>query len=423
MRQFIRADLVTIWLDDHYRVIDDQSQQRSKKISQLLENVMIFNDSDECIDFITDLGDQRVFLIVCDVITEYLIPGIHAVPQICSIHVICQNSEGLHQSWFETWPKIRIHSEIEHVCEALQLLENQYKIDSTAVTFISASEIESNINSDRLDPTFMYTQLLKKVILEMKHDEQSRTDFLQHCQGKYAAKNANLTVINEFAQAYRPEEAIFWYTREPFIYEELNQSLRLLRVDRIIDMRFFIHDLHQQLAELHKAQIQSHHNKPFKVYRGQRLSFDDFKKLRESIGGLVAFNCFLSTSHNRNISELFYEGIKQIEDMIGILYVITVYPNSTTVPFANINGVSNLPEEDELLFSMHAIFRIREIIPVLDAKNLYEVHVESTKDTDLQLGKLMQKVQQEVNHRNKWVIITNLLMQVAQPEKARDIVN
>ncbi len=67
-----------------------------------------------------------------------------------------------------------------------------------------------------------------------------------------------------------------WYTREPFIYEVLNRSLRILEAETIINMGFFLRNLHNQIVELHQKQFGNHHVPPFYVYRGQGLLKTDF---------------------------------------------------------------------------------------------------------------------------------------------------
>jgi hypothetical protein len=53
----------------------------------------------------------------------------------------------------------------------------------------------------------------------------------------------------------------------------LNRALRLMEVDLIIKMGFFVRDLHQHIAALHAEQYCGHHQSgSFIVYRGQGLS-------------------------------------------------------------------------------------------------------------------------------------------------------
>jgi hypothetical protein len=86
----------------------------------------------------------------------------------------------------------------------------------------------------------------------------------------------------------------------------LNRALRLMEVDLIIKMRFFVRDLHNHIAAPYAEQYGGHHHSDsFTVYRGQGLSQTDFDQLKQTQGGLLAFNNFLSTSQKRDVSLQF----------------------------------------------------------------------------------------------------------------------
>ena len=61
--------------------------------------------------------------------------------------------------------------------------------------------------------------------------------------------------------------------------------LRTLEVDTIINMVFFIHDLHYQIQELYQQQINNYRGESFVVYRDQGLSIVDFENLEKTSGG------------------------------------------------------------------------------------------------------------------------------------------
>ena len=77
----------------------------------------------------------------------------------------------------------------------------------------------------------------------------------------------------------------------------LNRALRLLELGIVVKMGFFIGDLHRHIAHLHRVQFGGDNSKNiFKVYRGQGMLITEFEKLKQTIGGLLSFNNFLSTS-------------------------------------------------------------------------------------------------------------------------------
>ena len=56
--------------------------------------------------------------------------------------------------------------------------------------------------------------------------------------------------IDEFQRTYDPREAIKWYTKDIFLYRLMNAWLRGEKVNLIFKLRYFIHDLHNQLAQV-----------------------------------------------------------------------------------------------------------------------------------------------------------------------------
>jgi hypothetical protein len=164
----------------------------------------------------------------------------------------------------------------------------------------------------------------------------------------------------------------------------LNRALRVMDVDIIIKMGFFVGDLHRQVEQLHKEQFGGGHSgKSFIAYRGQGLSTIDFDQLQNTKGGLMSFNNFLSTSTDRNVSMGFAHRALPNPDLVGILFVMTIDPSISSTPFASITGVSYYEDrENEVLFSMHTVFRIREMKQMGENNRLYQVDLTLTGDND-----------------------------------------
>ncbi|CAF3872587.1 unnamed protein product, partial [Rotaria sordida] len=81
-----------------------------------------------------------------------------------------------------------------------------------------------------------------------------------------------LSIITEFQLHYTPQLSIWWYTRECFIYHMLNRALGNLEADIIVNIGFYLVDLHKQIEALHNQQANSYGDQPFLLYRGQGLS-------------------------------------------------------------------------------------------------------------------------------------------------------
>ncbi len=97
----------------------------------------------------------------------------------------------------------------------------------------------------------MYSKLLIEIILKIEYDEKARKIFTNYFREQYAHDNSCLQMIDQFERDYQSNRPIWWYTKEMLIYSLLSKALRLLDVDLIIKMGFFIQDLHRQIEQLH----------------------------------------------------------------------------------------------------------------------------------------------------------------------------
>ncbi|CAF1681225.1 unnamed protein product [Adineta ricciae] len=202
----------------------------------------------------------------------------------------------------------------------------------------------------------------------------------------------------------------------------LNQALRTLDGEVIINMGFFLHDLHKQIQQLHQAQVSNYRGKPFVVYRGQGLCKKDFDQLSKTVGGLLSFNNFLSTSIKQEKSLVFTYSALGDPDKVGVLFVITIDPSIGTTPFASIGDLSYFEDEAEILFSMHSVFRVGKIRQVGDKNKLYhEVQLQLTADDDPQLRVLTDRIESEVRGSTGWKRLGRLLLNLGQLDKAEEL--
>jgi hypothetical protein len=173
----------------------------------------------------------------------------------------------------------------------------------------------------------------------------------------------------------------------------LNRALRTQQVETIIKMGFFIQDLYRQIGKLHSKQFADSQGQSLIVYRGQGMSPTDFEKLKKTKGGLISFNSFLSTSVDKDVSSIFAQSILDDPKLIAILFEITVDTSIVSPHFAFIDSVSYFKDsEREILFSMHSIFRIRDILPISDNHRLWKVEIILTADNDKQLSALTARM-------------------------------
>jgi hypothetical protein len=340
-----------------------------------------------------------------------------------SIFIFCGNTKR-HEQWAKDWPKIKgVFTEITPICEALKKVAQQCEHNAIPISFMATSGDASKKNLDQLDCTFMYTQILKEILLTIQFEEQHIKEFTAHCREQFAGIEEELIHVKQLEKEYHNETPVWWYTCESFLYPMLNTALRVMDVDVIIKMGFFIGDLHRQIEQLHREQFNGHQSGTTStVHRGQGMSTEHFEQMKKTKGGLLAFNNFLSTSKDRKVSVCFARNALWNPDLVGILFVMTIDPSVSTTPFASVNDVGFFKgKEDEVLFSMHTVFRIRDIQSMGENHRLYQVDLTLTSDNDNDLRILADRIRKETEESTGWDQLGDLLLKLGQAAKALQV--
>ncbi|CAF1083803.1 unnamed protein product [Adineta steineri] len=344
-RQRKAQNYLLIWVDASIDQADKDCQNTLAQLKNVVNDINLCTESDQCIQALNKVDKEQVFVITSGSLGQHLVPEIHGIPQLDAIYIFCGN-KSRHEEWTQNWTKIKgVHTNIKEICQALQLAVKKCDQDTIAISFLTMNEIASADNLNQLEPTFMYTQLFKEILLDTEYDHKAIKDLAAFCREVFTDNPTELQVIKEFQRDYHPQKAIWWYTRECFTYKMLNQALRTLDADIIINMGFFLRDVHQQIQQLHEQQVSSYGQKPFLVYRGQGLMKSDFEKLRKTKGGLMSFNNFLSTSTDKEVSVHFARRASAEPDKVGILFTMSIDPCIKSTPFASIQETSDESEK------------------------------------------------------------------------------
>ncbi|CAF1122179.1 unnamed protein product [Adineta steineri] len=203
----------------------------------------------------------------------------------------------------------------------------------------------------------------------------------------------------------------------------LSRALRLLDVDILIRMGFFIRDIHRHIQQLHSEQIKTtDSNKSFTVYRGQGLSIADVEKMIKAKNGLISFNNFLSTSKSRSNALRFALEAAKNPDLVGILFIMDIDSSHSSTYFASITDVSYQHDENDILFSMHTIFRIVDIKSMDEHNRRYEIKLTLTSDNDIDLTLLTNRIRDETySNSTGWHKLAEILLKMGEYTKVENI--
>jgi tetratricopeptide (TPR) repeat protein len=270
----------------------------------------------------------------------------------------------------------------------------------------------------------MYTQIMKEILLTIEFEQQHIEEFIIYCRDVLADNPGQLQHVDKLEREYRDQTPIWWYTFECFLYPMLNRALRLMDADLIIKLGFFIGDLHRQIEQLHKEQFADpSSNQSFSVYRGQGMAKEQFEKMITNKDDLLSFNCFLSTSTDRDVSLFFAESNQSNPDVVGVLFVMTINPAQSTTPFASIAEYGHFGDKErEVLFSMHTVFRIGNITPMGENHRLFRVELTLTADNDKDLRQLTDRIREETfPDSTGWFRLGLVLLKMGQPQRAQRV--
>ena len=413
----ILQNFLIVWLDANLDESNDDFKNSLQQLRRIVASITIFTDAQECIAFISEIKKEKVFMIVSGSLGRQIIPDIQTWSQLESIYVFC-NNQSIDEEWSRKIAKVKgVYTRIEPICESLQIDRENCDRNMISISF------------DGIDALFMYTQLLKESLLEIEEDdEKSIKELVDYCRLQDdIAENQ----IGKVEREYPCRTPIWWYTGPYFMYSMLNRGLRLMEVDIILKMGFFIRHLHQHIKELYQEQQQSTTNTttmtPFEVFRGQGLSIEIFDKIKQTKGRLMSFNNFLSTSRDRQISLCFAESAAYQPNTVGTLFIMLIDPNicaTSSIPFADVNQVGYYKDlEEEILFSAHTIFHIDYIerIHDNDTDRLWQVNLTLTANDNHQLKTLTEHLRQEYKETTGWSRLGDILIRLGEYAKAEEL--
>ncbi|CAF1352944.1 unnamed protein product [Rotaria sordida] len=431
--QDIVQNFLLIWLDEKIDESMDDYRKSIQKLRCTVNTIQTFRNADECIDYISQLENQKAFVIISGVLCESVVPRIHDISQIYSIYVFCMKKTK-YKEWAKNWSKIKdVFIDIDSICDSVRQSARQCDEDSIKITTVSSL--------NQIEPSFMYTQLFKEIILEINFDDKKEiNDLAEYAREKWAYKkypgdDEQLKIMDEFVREYpcdmnKNNKPVSWYTRESFIYHMLNKALGTLQVETLLKMGMFIRDLHCNIKKLHTEQfqtIQDSSSSPptttIKVYRGKTMTKEDFEdKIKQ--GGLISFNNFLSTTIDRNVAIHFIsEGLKSMDkNKIGVLFKMIINHSISSAPFARIDQLSDFPKENEILFSTHTVFSVQRCKHIQEnGITIWKVNLTLITDSDdQQLHTLTKQLREEITGTG-WQRMGLLLWKMGENDKAEQV--
>lgn len=259
---------------------------------------------------------------------------------------------------------------IDSVCEP-ELHANEIGLGIWTVKLIVCEEEPVALN-DYFDIILLrLIDILRRISPDSDHVNMK---LIERCRLYYCHDPIQLRKIDDFEKNYTTDQAIRWYTKDSFLYRVLNTALRQNDMTTIIDLRFFIVDLHDQLT---KSQMEFLRTLPvdaaqtMTLYRGQLISKIELTKLKKLIGKYISINSFFSTSTDEAVA-LMYSGYGQdhissrFESVVFviIIHLHQIFDANASIQktvLARMNHSSIYKYEEEILLSNQNVFRLNHI--------------------------------------------------------------
>ncbi|CAF1583741.1 unnamed protein product [Didymodactylos carnosus] len=258
----------------------------------------------------------------------------------------------------------------------------------------------TNQQQKGLGGTFIWFQLLIDVLFRLPRSICDMKELVVMCKESYEDNPHEESIMREFELNYCTDRSIWWYTRDCCLYRILNKALRLRDIDILFSMRFFIKDISDQLKREHQKFVQTILSPIMKVYRGQAMAIDELNNLRSSEGYLISMNSFLSTSHDKNQALIFVQQLTPTDSGQRVLFEIIVDTRLATRPFADISHLSYFKTEQEVLFTLGSIFRLKNVI-YHETEQLWNVKMELCNSDDQDLKQMFDYIRKDIGGREE----------------------
>jgi tetratricopeptide (TPR) repeat protein len=389
-------DFAIIWLDHNIEKNRDDRDTKALMRRMVRGRLLTFDNSNQCTNHVlTKLTTQRIIFIVSNTFGPHAVSLIHDVPQIKTIYVYCRNREYA-ALWSKPYKKVsNIFTEkaaiLRQICDDFGASGNDNNLPMSVFHLEEQQHSLQELTEE--SAKFMWYQSILMVLRLMGNYYNSKTEMIAECRANYHNDEVEQKKIKDFEENYKPTKAFWWYTYDSFVYRLLNKALRTQNIEIIFKFRFFINDLHNQIHELYQKYLNrqsSQGKRVLTVYRGQRMMMSDVELLKNNVNQLISMNSFLSATTIRDVAEVFAGTNDRCDETLpleSVLFIIEISDISKdTTAFAFIQNYSCCPDEEEVLFTIGAIFKVKSVTEDNEKKRWH---------VNLQLNKQQDKVCQD----------------------------
>ena len=352
--------ITLIWYDPRMGTTDD-TKITTEELREINDRVIMCSDPFDCLNHIQSVENEKIFLITSGKGATSIVPEIHQLKQVDSIFIFCLKIDKYQHLLKEYESIVGIYKDrstlFKIIGEHVRLLRRQLDVFS----FYDEHKEKATRDLSKESAEFLWFQLLKDILLQMPRNDQAKQELIDFSLQYYRGNRKEHKHIIEFQQSYKSEQSIPWYTKDSFLYRLVNKALRTEDVEQLQIFRFFISDLSSKLAEIY-SKLKGKQKNIVMLYRGFQIETDEFNRLKQNLGCIIAANGFLSVSRSKKVAIEFATRSTKRTHVVPVLYEIECdLATSKTIIFADIAKYSEYPHEEEVLFDLGSTFQINSI--------------------------------------------------------------
>ncbi|CAF1278462.1 unnamed protein product [Adineta ricciae] len=338
-------------------------------------HIVEVDDIDEWVDSMTSHPNETTVVLIVQKFQFDVIQVLHeGVPQIKRIYSIRdQHGMSIHDGHGRAALRnayIDISAMVDDLCTWVK--QNSVNMNKTKSSHSLYGE----------PAVFMWYQFFFSLLTHLEPTSIAFREFIAASYTEFNDNEKSKRDVEEFERSYTPEKAIYWYSKESFLYPRVNPRLISQDIDAVFEFRSILLDLQKQLQHLNDQQKNKRKGEFIQVYRGQPMTPHEIQYFYENEGNVVAISPLVSTSRRRSVAEIYAGGGLYSSELCGGMLIIRISSHVQQAIHADLDGVSAFPQERETLICWRSLFRVDEV--KLQEPRRYEIRLTLIDEHDPQ---------------------------------------
>lgn len=409
------TSMEVIWLDANI-LLDTEDTKRTKYLlEQSTKEVSFYSDNRIMINHIKSLKSS-ILLIISGIEAHNVLSEIHSMPQLDTVFIFC-SVISKYRVLEKMYTKVAgIFNKHDKMISSVRFYLRWAKKQSDVVNMC-----KDVVSFDHISPSLWWTRLLRFYLKKNRHAHNySKDEMVNLCYSYFRDNKSYHEAIFDFEMNYWNKENVNWYTRDTFLYRIVNQALRAADYNALYMLRCYVINLSMELEKFHPQLRRLLCGDSLYVYRGTKISKEDFHKIQENIGNLVTTKGFLSTTVDEKIAEVFAGiGHQSTENTVSVAFKILMNPClDEDCLCAYISSMSKISDEQEILFDIGSVFRVISV-EYVNVSDYWCVNMESSESREYHTAKeYLVRIKRELKCLKEDIACGRLLIEMGMFEQA-----